>query len=361
MENKKGISLITMVITIIVMIIISGAIVLTLSSTDIISKSSDATKATDLASIKELVDVAWADAYASGARKSTELKAIMQKKLEEVDLGNYSIKVSPYGAEVSTVEESKRKSGMYVVEAEINEYGFYYDYAYSINLGMISLGSGIPITKLGFVPRADGTVDVIVSLPVIFSNKPILIDIFEFIDLINASNSSKVDVDIEYVDKGLIIHITNTDSEGNVTTSDSPVITFADDGMAIPLNGGEGVFGTDLALGCDFNKIHEIYRDKVYMGVADTENGYVQIKAEYSSDGIFTIYDSYTKETKSVEAKVLFGALLMSDIKYTEDGTPTNGKVLAIISADGEYLMLGPADDSITDGMPTATLKLVNN
>lgn len=51
---KKGISLIVLVITIIVMIIIAGAIIMSLSTTDIMTKANDAVTASNRAEAKSI-------------------------------------------------------------------------------------------------------------------------------------------------------------------------------------------------------------------------------------------------------------------------------------------------------------------
>lgn len=52
---KKGISLIVLVITVIIMIIIAGAIIMTISQTDIINNSTEATEKSNLATAKSVV------------------------------------------------------------------------------------------------------------------------------------------------------------------------------------------------------------------------------------------------------------------------------------------------------------------
>ncbi len=59
--NKRGISLIVLVITIIVMIILASAIILSLSNSGIIGKANQAKKASDLANARDLVTLAYAD------------------------------------------------------------------------------------------------------------------------------------------------------------------------------------------------------------------------------------------------------------------------------------------------------------
>ena len=63
MRNKKGISLIVLVITIIVMIILAASVVITLSNTGIIDRASEATNKTNQSNLQDIVDIAWSDAY----------------------------------------------------------------------------------------------------------------------------------------------------------------------------------------------------------------------------------------------------------------------------------------------------------
>lgn len=57
-KDKRGISLIVLVITIIVMIIIGAAIILSLSGSDIRGKAEEAVSSNDLATAKEIVATA---------------------------------------------------------------------------------------------------------------------------------------------------------------------------------------------------------------------------------------------------------------------------------------------------------------
>lgn len=59
---KKGISLIVLVITIIVMIIIAGAIIISLNSSNVISQANDAVQGSDLANARNAVMLAYAEA-----------------------------------------------------------------------------------------------------------------------------------------------------------------------------------------------------------------------------------------------------------------------------------------------------------
>jgi len=68
MQKKKAISLIVLVITVIVMIVLAGAIILSLNNSGIIGKANQAVKVTDEATVKEIAQMAWGEAYAEGIR-----------------------------------------------------------------------------------------------------------------------------------------------------------------------------------------------------------------------------------------------------------------------------------------------------
>lgn len=63
---KKGISLIVLVITILVLAILAGAIIISLSNTNIIKQASEATAKADLANAKYAVALEYAAAVAKG-------------------------------------------------------------------------------------------------------------------------------------------------------------------------------------------------------------------------------------------------------------------------------------------------------
>ena len=72
MQKKKGISLIALVITIIVMTIIAGVIIFTLSDTNIFNKANEAVAKTNLNQIQTLVTTLWAEAYLDPAITTDE-------------------------------------------------------------------------------------------------------------------------------------------------------------------------------------------------------------------------------------------------------------------------------------------------
>lgn len=63
---KKGISLIVLVITILVMIILAGAIIITLSNQNIIGKATWSTFLTDRSNIQDQVTLKYAEAMSNG-------------------------------------------------------------------------------------------------------------------------------------------------------------------------------------------------------------------------------------------------------------------------------------------------------
>lgn len=102
MKTKQGISLIVLVITVVVMVILTGAIVLSLNNIGIIEKTTDAVEQSNLATVKELTQMAWLDAYASGERTEEGLNDAVVKTLEDnkVDVSKYIIKVTRGGVKV---------------------------------------------------------------------------------------------------------------------------------------------------------------------------------------------------------------------------------------------------------------------
>ncbi|MBQ8044062.1 MAG: hypothetical protein IJ272_07965, partial [Clostridia bacterium] len=101
-NNKKAISLIVLVITIIVMIVLAGAIVLTLNNSGIINKAQNAVDKTNEAQVKQIAQLGWAEAYAAGARTEVELQAGVDAILEKnnIDTSMYGIKVTTSGVKV---------------------------------------------------------------------------------------------------------------------------------------------------------------------------------------------------------------------------------------------------------------------
>ncbi len=106
MRNRKGVSLIVLVITIIIMIILAGSIILTLSNNGLITKASDAVKLTDLSNVKKLAILKWTEAFAENKQTQEELEQAVIDGLEEsnIDISKYDIKVTTEWVQVSLKE-----------------------------------------------------------------------------------------------------------------------------------------------------------------------------------------------------------------------------------------------------------------
>ena len=121
MKTKQGVSLIVLVITIIVMIILAGTIIISLNNSGILEKANEAVEETNLANVKELTQMAWANAYAEGARTEEELKAEVDKALEDnkVDVTKYKIKVTTSGVTVKLKVGPWEQDGVKVTNGTI--------------------------------------------------------------------------------------------------------------------------------------------------------------------------------------------------------------------------------------------------
>ena len=127
MKNKKGISLIVLVITIIVMIILASTTILTLSNSGIINRANEAVEKTDLVQVKNLAALKWSEAY---LRNEKDIGKYVLEGLqnEKINTDKYDITVTLNGVEVELKEE---------VPAEWTE-------------NVIAMKDGVPIPK-GFV------------------------------------------------------------------------------------------------------------------------------------------------------------------------------------------------------------------
>ena len=70
--NKKGISLIVLIITIVVIIILAAAIILNLSNTNLINNANKAVTENDRAEVQSAVTLKYADMYTDNALDSTK-------------------------------------------------------------------------------------------------------------------------------------------------------------------------------------------------------------------------------------------------------------------------------------------------
>ena len=119
MKNKKGISLIVLVITIIVMIVLAGAIILTLNNSGIINKANEAVDKTNMAQIKQIAELAWAEAYMDLEDKTdtVALKNAVKNALTANGLNpdDYGMIVTTNGV---TIQKGWLKDGFTIVRGD---------------------------------------------------------------------------------------------------------------------------------------------------------------------------------------------------------------------------------------------------
>lgn len=119
---KRGISLIVLVITIIVMIVLAGTIILSLNNAGIIENSNEAVKSTNEATVKELAQMVWAEAYVDGIRtvedegnkKGLKTIVIDSLKANKIDVTKYFLNVTTKGVTVKLLDEAWVQEGLKV-------------------------------------------------------------------------------------------------------------------------------------------------------------------------------------------------------------------------------------------------------
>ena len=118
--NKRGVSLIVLVITIIVMVILAGVIILTLDNSGIINKAQDAVDQANLNEVKNVAQLAWAEAFLDGKTTQEELEqavmdALAEQNITEEHYKGYTIEVTTSG--VSFVETDGENNSGEVIES----------------------------------------------------------------------------------------------------------------------------------------------------------------------------------------------------------------------------------------------------
>jgi len=107
MKRNKGVSLILLVITVIVMIILTGAIILTINNVKIIPQAENAVDETNLQEVQTIASLIWSDAFVDPNVEKTQegleeaVFAGLQK--EGIDTNQYIITVNDEGVKVRAV------------------------------------------------------------------------------------------------------------------------------------------------------------------------------------------------------------------------------------------------------------------
>ncbi len=121
---KKGISLIVLVITIIVMIILAASIVISLSNTGIIEKAGQAVQLTDEKQVQDLASLAWAEAYLDETRTDTIEKVVKDKLAEQgVTDADWNITVTDTGVAVTNKNSSNSSGTLGALVTSAEDYG----------------------------------------------------------------------------------------------------------------------------------------------------------------------------------------------------------------------------------------------
>ncbi len=127
--NKKGISLITLAITILVMAILTTVIVMTTNNSGIIKNSKNTVNATNLSQVQELAQIAWINAQIDGKESQAELDEAVKSTLTAngVDINKYNITVTENGVKVEEKQSdtSSEESTELIIGNIIPEGGVY--------------------------------------------------------------------------------------------------------------------------------------------------------------------------------------------------------------------------------------------
>ena len=129
---KKGISLIVLVITIIVMIILAASVVITLSNTGVINRASEAVDLTNEAAVQDLAALTWADAYMDNKRGTDLVNEVTTKLGEQgVTTDKWNITVTDTGVTVTNKNSSSGTGLGSLITAD--NYGDKVDYSVTVD------------------------------------------------------------------------------------------------------------------------------------------------------------------------------------------------------------------------------------
>lgn len=110
-QNKQGVSLIVLVITIIVMTILASAVIISLDGINTIDNAKYAVEQSNLQEVQYLASMIWAEEYLDGQGKRTEseLKQAIEERLgaQNINMDKYSLTVTKQGVTVERVYSSQ--------------------------------------------------------------------------------------------------------------------------------------------------------------------------------------------------------------------------------------------------------------
>ncbi|MBR6614208.1 MAG: type II secretion system protein [Clostridia bacterium] len=279
MKNKKGISLIVLVITIIVMVVLASAVIVTLSNSGIIDRATDATETSDLKQVEQLANLAWSEAYLDKAKTDAEFEEMVLDSLDKngVNTDDYIIEVDKNGVTIN-------------LRPQLNEYGFYYKqlyYSESDGMGLIFYPGGeISIAQLMIMDETYPLPSRLVVMPAILMGVP---------PVVTYSNKS--------------------------ISLDGAVTTVSEDGKTlIAPDGSEMV--------CNFEKVHYTYKNCNY--VAEYQG--TEVKVSIDGKGNAAIYIDGVENMAFANDSILDRNKYMGMLMGSTNGLFT--------SVDGNYMVL---------------------
>ena len=110
LKSKKGISLAVLIITIIVMVILTGVVVISIGDSGTIDMAKDAVNKTNMKQIESLVMMGWADGYMAGLRTQPELEEYVFDYLATNNVtvkGDFDVIVTTEGAQLKVIEKTE--------------------------------------------------------------------------------------------------------------------------------------------------------------------------------------------------------------------------------------------------------------
>ena len=129
---KKGISLIVLVITIIVMVILAASVVITLSNTGVINKASEAVDLANEAQVQDLAALLWAEVYMDNKRGTDLVNEVTTKLGEQgITSDKWNIQISNTGVTV-TSKDTAMAPGLGSLISKDN-YGDTVDYTVTVD------------------------------------------------------------------------------------------------------------------------------------------------------------------------------------------------------------------------------------
>ncbi len=321
--NKKGISLIVLVITIIVTIILAASVVITLSNTGIIDKANNAVNTTNVKEVEQLAQLLWAEAYMEGKTKAADIQAYIDSKLDQEIKDMYDIVATEKGVTVTLpIDPTSITIGAASVGVgrtlDLNEKVTYlpeYSKRKSLTWEITEGSSYASITEAGVITGvAEGNVTVKAT-----------------ITGTSISNTATVTVTPAPVE------VTASDIKTNASTYYGTTVEY-DSKVA-------GTTWQILYVGNEFNKTGDT-NDYIYLIAADyvkntdlpTKNGATPVATEgseykaafatSSTDGVFATAAGYTGSASITDAEMI--ALNSKYYDYlTDNSTNNNMKAVA--------------------------------